>query len=234
MSDYRAADAIAFHDQAAREFDQRYEHDPRFRSRYAAWCDLIGRYSGSGRAVLDVGCGSGNLSQHAAGLNASVVGIDGSAAMVERASARSAAAGLANTRFLVGRVEELAERVPGPYDLVLCSSVLEYLDDFEQALTVLIGRVRPGGVLLVSLPNGASLYRRLEPLLYRLTGRPVVFPYVRTVLPLPALAARCATAGAELLESRYYGAVPLWSPLCRAVGRPQWAETLYAAAFRRR
>jgi 2-polyprenyl-3-methyl-5-hydroxy-6-metoxy-1,4-benzoquinol methylase len=226
-------DAVSFHDRTAREFDDLYTRDERFRSRYRVWNGLLARYSRPGFRVLDVGCGSGTLSAFAAPMNGSVLGFDGSVAMVELAQAKCREAGLANTAFRVGRVEELPGLAGEPVDLLLCSSVLEYLAALDTALDALVAATRRGGVLLLSMPNGSSLYRKLEPLTFRLTGRPVIFPYVRSVLTPAGLARRLAARDCALEETAFYGAVPGWSAVCRALGRPAWSETLFVAAFRR-
>ncbi|MCI5167505.1 MAG: malonyl-[acyl-carrier protein] O-methyltransferase BioC [Candidatus Electrothrix sp. GM3_4] len=51
--------------------------------------------------------------------------------------------------FLPGDIEKLP--LPGPFDLIISSSTLHWLDDLEQTLEKLLAALRPGGVLAFSL-----------------------------------------------------------------------------------
>ena len=57
--------------------------------------------------------------------------------------------------------------VAGLFDYAICGDVLEHLRDPGQALRWLHARLRPGGALIASLPNGVHLYVRLHVLLGR-------------------------------------------------------------------
>ncbi|MEJ6006960.1 class I SAM-dependent methyltransferase [Paucibacter sp. AS339] len=72
-------------------------------------------------------------------------------------------------RVLEGPVEsQMAALDPAGYDLVLCLDVLEHLVDPWQVMQQLRTLVRPGGVVIVSLPNVRN-HRVVLPLL--LSGR---------------------------------------------------------------
>lgn len=58
----------------------------------------------------------------------------------------------------------------GPFDVVVCADLLEHLERPEELLGLIHGWLRPGGTLLVSLPNVANITVRAA----LLTGR---FPY---------------------------------------------------------
>ena len=59
----------------------------------------------------------------------------------------------------------------GPFDAVIASEILEHLDDDElrDSLALIRDRLVPGGKLLVTTPNGYSLFE-LENLLWYRTG----------------------------------------------------------------
>jgi len=101
--------------------------------------------------VLDAGAGGGRLvaALLAAGLNAT--GIEPSARGVERA----AAAGIPVTRAAVEGHEDSG------LDAVVLWHVLEHLGDPPAALARARSWLRPGGVLLVGVPNVASLQARI-------------------------------------------------------------------------
>jgi SAM-dependent methyltransferase len=62
-------------------------------------------------------------------------------------------------------------QLPGPFDAVIASEILEHLDDEElrASLDLIHERLVPGGKLLVTTPNGYSLFE-LENLLWYRTG----------------------------------------------------------------
>jgi SAM-dependent methyltransferase len=115
---------------------------------------------GRGRRVLDLGCRSGALTQHFLEGN-SVVGLDVDAAALEKAAALGIEPVQAN-------VEEPLPFDGGSFDAVVAGELFEHLQ-FPDALVAEIRRVlRPGGVLVGSVPNAFRIQSRLR----FLRGRP--------------------------------------------------------------
>ena len=67
---------------------------------------------------------------------------------------------LDNVRFVQGRLPNLDEHDLAGADLIICSSVLEYVEDIDSALSLLAHLLRPGGTLLLSLPTLLSVSGR--------------------------------------------------------------------------
>jgi arsenite methyltransferase len=105
-----------------------------------------------GDAVLDIGCGAGVdslVAAHLVGAGGRVVGLDVTAAMVERARANLARLGLANVTFQVCD----AEALPFPdndFDAVISNGVFNLTINKEKALHEAHRVLKPGGRLMLA------------------------------------------------------------------------------------
>jgi SAM-dependent methyltransferase len=102
----------------------------------------------AGMRVLDIGCGAGDVAFLAAsmvGPAGEVIGVDKSPDAVALASRRAAESGLANVRFLVADVAELA--LDEPVDALVGRLALMYMADPAVILRRLSALVRPGGII---------------------------------------------------------------------------------------
>ena len=109
-------------------------------------------------AVLDYGCGPGRISGILARSGYRVVGLDPSTAMIAVAT-QQPLDGL-QVRFQLcetGTVDPQG----GNYDAVVCSSVIEYVDQPEWLLKQFSSVLAPSGVLIISFANRRSLSRAL-------------------------------------------------------------------------
>lgn len=98
--------------------------------------------------VVDLGCGPGNSTEVLATRypTAHIVGIDGSEAMCAEARRR-----LPGVRIENATIE--AWHDTGPWDVILCNAVLQWVPDHEQLLPRLAGYLAKGGSLAVQLPD---------------------------------------------------------------------------------
>jgi O-antigen biosynthesis protein len=116
-----------------------------------AFLDLI---DPRGLRMLDLGCGGGH-----------------NGALLKQAGARevigveldAAAAAQACKRLDAVHVCDLSQLDPSllgdePFDAVLASDVLEHLPDPEATLALVVERLRPGGVVVASIPNVAHVW----------------------------------------------------------------------------
>ncbi|SPE40668.1 Methyltransferase type 11 [Candidatus Sulfopaludibacter sp. SbA3] len=107
--------------------------------------DLLGLLAPrAGERILDVGCGTGQLTAEIAAAGAVVTGIDSSEAMVEQA--RRNAPGL---DFEVHDVCRLPYREE--FDAVFSNAVLHWVPQAEEAAAAMARSLKPGGRLVVEL-----------------------------------------------------------------------------------
>jgi 2-polyprenyl-3-methyl-5-hydroxy-6-metoxy-1,4-benzoquinol methylase len=220
------SDAVAYHTRIASEFDARYSQSPLFKERLAIWTQVLQQQVPPGGTVLDCGCGSGVFSLVAARFAGSVMGFDGSEAMIRLASAKVTPELASRIRFEVARLEDMARFGEGAFDVAFASSVLEYVDDLPGALRLMVQSLKPGGVLIASMPNGASLYRHLERAAFALTGRPAYLATVRHIPSPRRFRSVMEGAGLGTIAQRSYAAPPVFGSALRAVGLASRSDTL--------
>lgn len=135
-------------DAAASSFDDEPDHGLWAEPTRRAWAAFLRRWTPAPpSAVLDVGCGTGSLAALLATAGHGVTGVDLAAGMVERARAKLSAAGLPGT-FLVGDAGA-PPTGEASFDVVVARHLLWTLPDPQAALRAWVGRLRPGGTLLL-------------------------------------------------------------------------------------
>lgn len=104
----------------------------------------------SGQRVIDLGCGDGGFADVVLDRGAeSYRGIDGSAAMIDIARARTSDA---RAHFELRRIEDFQSQ-PGSVDLVTSRMALHYLRDLAPTLRSAHQALAPGGRLLITVTH---------------------------------------------------------------------------------
>lgn len=147
----------------------------------------------AGMRVLDVACGTGMLTRAAAavvGGTGEVMGLDVSSVMLDHAR-RTPATAAASIRWEVGDAMHLPLD-DAAVDAVLIGFGLRNLPDYGGAVAEMARVTKPGGrivILEIAQPRAAGprllhaiWFRRVVPLLGRLTGRGAAYAYLPTSL----------------------------------------------------
>jgi len=123
-----------------------WDDDPAARAySAAAYRSLIDRLTERGRSVggmtiCDFGCGTGLLTEQLVDEAESIDAVDASPAMLDVLTAK-----LAGRRWSNVRTGTDIPGGSGTHDLVVCSSVCGFLDDYPGTVRRLAGLLRPGG-----------------------------------------------------------------------------------------
>ena len=110
---------------------------------------------GHGRRLLDVGAASGLLSERLTAQGWRVTGIE------EDTEAAAVARGRCE-RMVVANLNEGLPDLGEPFDAIICADVLEHLVEPLGTLRGLTAWLKPGGRIVISIPNVAHVLIRLS------------------------------------------------------------------------
>ncbi|MDG1709065.1 MAG: class I SAM-dependent methyltransferase [Emcibacteraceae bacterium] len=96
----------------------------------------------AGLDILDLGCGTGNLAVQMAEGAKHVVGVDTSVKMIEILKAKE----IENIKTY--HLELTSGVLSEKFDLITASSVFAFVPDFDEALVMLKGYLKPGGTIV--------------------------------------------------------------------------------------
>jgi len=238
------ASAASYFEQYAVNYADWTRGSRAFGERLAVFDKLMDRFrpaSGQHGICVDLGCGNAALGSRAAARGFEVIAIDGSEQMLALAKREQDARGPrgdarihdfrhAQLPLDAGLVDELRGRV----DLIIASSVLEYLNEADtgEVLGQCAQLLRPRGWALTSFPNRQAVYWRALRLIgdmRMLRGRTAG---VQLRQWTPGQVRDLALARGLTLDSVEYFALPFQDHLGSfAPGRPVWLATLFLAVL---
>jgi len=214
-------------DEVAHRYDLMVALNPGYHAHLRASARAVADNLGPRTAarVMDLGCGSGASTRalvdalRRGGVVGQVIGVDGSAGMLDQARAKSWPA---EVRFVRGRAEALAlvcaeAGITQPLDGVFAAYLLRNVPDRDALLQSIYDRLRPGGVLVVheysvaGRPGAEAVWTAVcrgvvVPLGWLTSGRTRLYHYLwRSVLemdPVETVMQRMLDAGFEDVRTR--------------------------------
>lgn len=154
----RSREVAKLFDNKSEVWSAKYKRD--LVHRLYAFESAIVKYVPRRSRIADLGCGSAPLIIHLHPLGFKLSGLDISRKMVEVANSDLIASGISIV-IEFGSLED-ALRLLGYQEAIVCSSVLEYVDDLPRSLRSISNCLVGGGVAIVSIPNHVSLIRIFE------------------------------------------------------------------------
>jgi len=146
------AEVAKFEQSAMRWWDPQSEYKP-LHDINPLRLDYIDQRAGlAGKKVIDVGCGGGILAESMAMRGAEVTGIDMAAAALSVAKLHALEAGV-KLEYRQVTAEQLAETLPGAFDVVTCMELLEHVPDPASLIHACAALVKPGGHVFFSTLN---------------------------------------------------------------------------------
>ncbi len=225
--------AIDFHSDTAVEFDGKYEQSPQFQERLKVWTNLFEQFINPEMNVLDAGCGSGVFSIYLARKKCAVLGIDGSEKMIELCNQYKTAEGLSMS-FKQEKMPLLNLQDYGNKDVVLCSSVLEYIIDYEEVIEQFRHLLNPKGFLIVSMPNSDSWYRKVEKYIFKITNNPAYYAYIQHIVSEKDFSKTLNKYGFELQKIVYYPNSNWFSKLLKRTGfNKKYTNTMFVGVYKK-
>lgn len=225
-------DAVEFFSRGATDFHASYDGDANRLERLRVWRDVLDRYATNAQTAYDLGCGSGILAVELGKRGISTVGIDGAEGMLAIAQRLAEGEGCANVRFEQRRLPlENPNELPRA-DLVVSSSVLEYLESVDVALGSFRDLLAPEGTLIFSISNRASLSRKVVSLVHKLTGRPRYFSLIRNMVTSEEIDSHLRRVGLVRVALRYFGGADRLNRLLAHLVPPRRASNMLIVVAR--
>lgn len=231
-----ATSAASYFDQRSAEWEELYQHDPRFARRYQVLTRFIAPLleANAVKRVLDYGCGTGIFSRWLASNKIEVVGLDISEQMLSRARELSSGS--------ITFTNDLSQVVAQKFDAIFALSVLEYVEDLERLLKAFASSTADGGLLVTSIPNPGGVVRRMESVVFgirRLTrgklfgARGDYLAHQRWKMTLKQFDALLHSLGYEKIDQLFYNAGFNMPARLLPIFEKRWWATLYAGAYRK-
>lgn len=215
----------------AGSFAERYSHDPNFIQRYNVWTETIDNYSTDATCAYDMGCGAGIFSFYLASKGINTIGFDGAEGMIDLCNREKKEKQIANVEFKLTMLPVRDYASMSKVDLIISSSVIEYIDDISSTIKMFYDLLKPNGKLIVSFPNKDSVYRKIEMGMYKAIHKPDYFRYVKNIWTKQEAENIFSKKGFHLMEYFYFSDRSLISKIAGMFGGKKRAGNLTMMVF---
>jgi 2-polyprenyl-6-hydroxyphenyl methylase/3-demethylubiquinone-9 3-methyltransferase len=156
-----------FWDYESQDWGQKYGKSTSYFYRCRTFHEFFSAANLDRASILDYGCGSGDITFPMLQSGHSVTGVDIAQEMIRKATERAKQFGFTGNASYHHLDEAVLSRIAsGTFDVVVCSSVLEYVQDDRSLLKMFHSILRDDGYLLISVPDRKSLFCKLDKWLY--------------------------------------------------------------------
>ena len=163
-TDSKVAD---FWNYESQDWGQKYGRKTSYFYRCRAFHEFFNATRFEKASILDYGCGAGDMTFPMLRSGHTVTGVDIAREMILKAAERARQYGLAARASYHHLDDSVLSRIASEkFDVVVCSSVLEYVEDDTALLRLFHDVLRDGGYLLVSVPDRGSLFCKLDKWMY--------------------------------------------------------------------
>lgn len=167
----------------------------------------------AGESILDLGCGTGDLTARVAETGARVRGIDRDAAMIAEARAKFPA-------IVFDRADAHEFTVPDPVDAVVSNAALHWMTRPDDVIAALARAMRPGGRFVAEFGAGANVAALIDGMRGAVEDLGLRQPALPWYFPTPAEhAARLEAGGFEIRRLDYF---PRPTPLLQGETAAGW------------
>ena len=156
-----------FFDASATRWSDNYGHTRKMNYRVDQFLNALKSRLRTNDAVLDFGCGTGEVTGSIAAAGFAVTGCDLSSEMIKRANTKYQSAGL---NFLALQ-EDFLPRLPflsKKFRAIISSSVFEYLPALDEYFLEMKRLLLDDGYLIFTVPNSKHPIRKIEKILFYL------------------------------------------------------------------
>ena len=142
----------------------------RTRAQRSEFARLLDTAISADARILEIGCGTGQMSIYLASADRLVIGADVARASLELATAAAKRFSVARVQFVETDLHRPGLRA-GAFDVVYTSGVLHHTRDPGQSLEAILPLLRPGGMIVLGLYNAfARMPLRLRRMVAKLSG----------------------------------------------------------------
>lgn len=218
--------ATVLHEDISEEFNSAYKNKKSFKLRYDFWQSIIAENSAVTQKAMDLGCGPGWMTKILADKFNEVVAVDGAESMIKLTKEKiknQKGVTLINANINQSFLTEFSSE---KFDLIICSSLLEYIKDIHGVISGIRALLKKNGKIIFSIPNKRCIYRPLEKITYNLIGIPAYRKYVHHEYTLEQTKEIMDRLGYKVISADFQGYIPYFTNFFKNVFPSEYVKPL--------